>query len=540
MEDEALAFVDSLKSSSLSAKDREKIIVVVEQKHLLQEFVFRQELELKELKTQLMLRHLHLSSAQRRKVSLVEESKLWQARHEELEVRRLTELNEMEEKEKQQKANSLRRLSMMHDIERKAALRAELAQVRYFASMLIQKVTRKRLERTQRDNELEKANAKHNEMRISIMKDKEEEDRKIAARITMSIGSQAPYPLRLGLQKILELDTVRTQRGNAHSKFHNERGLRDLRLGQPEAGVLGLAVRLKVDDEELHKRMAKGTRAIIDEFEVHGSPVDNECLDYVLNKAAGSDATLFGNSAFPRDCDENGPRADRILADGSGMKLEDFLNHRHAQKVGLKEHHVVALRLYTTAAFQSMNAPLRSETPHPLPATIKFLAEGIGKLRAAGSDDGNEPPAGSKTGFDTVMKTGSGRRLTRSKTGYDTVMEMWRGMSNLSSTAEFERQGGSEAAPMSTTTDPVIAVAYGQSRSALLFKIVADNFVHRGADISWLSAFPAEKEYLYPPLTYLQPTGRRESVHFDEDEIHAGSPEMDFHVIEVKPEVSTA
>ena len=29
----------------------------------------------------------------------------------------------------------------------------------------------------------------------------------------------------------------------------------------------------------------------------------------------------------------------------------------------------------------------------------------------------------------------------------------------------------------------------------------------RGADLQYLSAFPAEKELLYPPLTFLQPTG---------------------------------
>ena len=28
-----------------------------------------------------------------------------------------------------------------------------------------------------------------------------------------------------------------------------------------------------------------------------------------------------------------------------------------------------------------------------------------------------------------------------------------------------------------------------------------------GCDLSELSCFPHEKEYLYPPLTYLQPTG---------------------------------
>ena len=31
-------------------------------------------------------------------------------------------------------------------------------------------------------------------------------------------------------------------------------------------------------------------------------------------------------------------------------------------------------------------------------------------------------------------------------------------------------------------------------------------------EISWLSAFPGEKEVLFPPLTFLKPTGRAEVV----------------------------
>ena len=37
-----------------------------------------------------------------------------------------------------------------------------------------------------------------------------------------------------------------------------------------------------------------------------------------------------------------------------------------------------------------------------------------------------------------------------------------------------------------------------------------------GADIAFLSAFPAEREVLFPPLTYLQPTGRKEVLEFGE------------------------
>ena len=45
-----------------------------------------------------------------------------------------------------------------------------------------------------------------------------------------------------------------------------------------------------------------------------------------------------------------------------------------------------------------------------------------------------------------------------------------------------------------------------------ILKVRSSGFHDRGADISWLSAFPGEKEVLFPPLTYLKPTGRAEVV----------------------------
>ena len=60
----------------------------------------------------------------------------------------------------------------------------------------------------------------------------------------------------------------------------------------------------------------------------------------------------------------------------------------------------------------------------------------------------------------------------------------------------------------------------------LLFKVATTSFIERGADLTFLSAFPDEVEYLYPPLTYLQPTGR-------EDTITAGA--VAYSVIEVTP-----
>lgn len=87
-------------------------------------------------------------------------------------------------------------------------------------------------------------------------------------------------------------------------------------------------------------------------------------------------------------------------------------------------------------------------------------------------------------------------------------MIFYRGMKNLKITDEFARKGGTELAPMSTTLDLAIAVRYGMSRNSLIFRIVTKNNLQRGADISGISMFPNESEVLFPPLTFLQPSGR--------------------------------
>ena len=70
---------------------------------------------------------------------------------------------------------------------------------------------------------------------------------------------------------------------------------------------------------------------------------------------------------------------------------------------------------------------------------------------------------------------------------------------------------------MSTTTDLRVAVHYGLGPRSLLFVLTCENFMQYGADLQWLSAFPGESEVLYPPLTYLQPTGRVQVVTVGEN-----------------------
>jgi len=112
----------------------------------------------------------------------------------------------------------------------------------------------------------------------------------------------------------------------------------------------------------------------------------------------------------------------------------------------------------------------------------------------------------------------------------DKMPLLWRGMRNMKSTELFNKEGGTEMAFMSTTTEVKVAVRYSLSQQSLLFKIRPSSFLAVGAELQWLSAFPGEAEVLYPPLTYLKPTGKTSTVDVD----HEGQ-RISFTVVEVEP-----
>jgi hypothetical protein len=115
-------------------------------------------------------------------------------------------------------------------------------------------------------------------------------------------------------------------------------------------------------------------------------------LHYVLHEAAGSNNKTYQDN-LKCDCDACGvllPSRRVELEEGGfrPMVLRDFCEHPNSLDSMLEEGHVVALRLYSTAAFASINTPLRElasgerEEPHCLPITVAFLDEGVKKLRA--------------------------------------------------------------------------------------------------------------------------------------------------------------
>lgn len=206
-----------------------------------------------------------------------------------------------------------------------------------------------------------------------------------------------------------------------------------------------------------------------------------------------------------------------IRDEGRGpVTFEDFMKDPNVQAAEMTRPQVAALRLYTTLAYKYINTPLRDQKeyyeqckPHPLPKTVAFIADGIKKLRAA---------------YATRVAAGKAKP----------VCAVWRGMKNINMSDDFmsvdengNYKGGTELAPMSTTTDFAVAAKYSKSDQSLLFKVTLDNFMQYGAEVTWLSAFPREEEVLYPPLTYLQPTGREQQLTLKSGHV--------FEVVEVKP-----
>lgn len=254
----------------------------------------------------------------------------------------------------------------------------------------------------------------------------------------------------------------------------------DLVMGDRRQTALGIYTILGIDQREMHTLMTNGIGAIEDEVKTNGTDEDRECLQYVLHERAGSNPKLFPNSDWPRDHGRN------------GETFHDFVEHESAKKANLTPGHVLALRLYTSAVFHSINGPLREQnmqapTRHPLAATVVLLYDGLKRLRAIDSE--------------------------KAKVSKD----LWRGMKGVRPTDDFSENGGTEKAVLSATSDLKVAIKYAcdvRSGTSLLLKITTSSFMNSGSDISFLSCFPDESEVCFPPLTYLETTSRRaETCH---------------------------
>jgi hypothetical protein len=316
--------------------------------------------------------------------------------------------------------------------------------------------------------------------------------------------------------------------------FHVQDGAKDqvkydaekLVMGMPPDAGRGIAPFLNYQGgpRALYTQMGRGLDAINEEISKHGSEEEKECRDYILYNEAGKSEKKFQQN-WKRDCD---PRTGKVLAcrqvdvdcevqdiddstprvrEKRGMRFADFVKSDIARFCELEEAEVFALRYYTTAGFQGINWPLRDperraqKKPHKFSVLVCVLSEAIKKLRAHAAD---APDA----------------QMPKS---------LFRGMSNRQIFDEFMLKGGTELAPMSSTADLKIALDYSHGPSGTISTLLwlrTESFMDRGVSLEWVSAFPFELEFLYPPLSYLKP------IHKEPIILRIGS--SIFQIVEVK------
>jgi hypothetical protein len=295
------------------------------------------------------------------------------------------------------------------------------------------------------------------------------------------------------------MDAARTERavGLQGARFFEDSY--ELKTGRPKDAARGLEDRMRADLSALYAIIDKGIDGIVEETQgfTGGTPEYcaelREIVDYIVNQRTSE-------KAYPNGIRDKGR---------GSVRSTYFIAHIVAQEARLSDAEVLALRIYTTLVYKDMNNPLRDDARHALRASVPL-------------------PAISRLADNAIRKL---RSVRANLPAHEAVVPLWRGMRNVRVTPEFMRQGGTELAFMSTTTDLRVAVRYALSRHSLLFKIVAPNFMSLGADLQWLSAFPGEAEVLFPPLTFLEPTGRTDRV----DTVDCDGNLVTFTVVELTP-----
>jgi len=272
----------------------------------------------------------------------------------------------------------------------------------------------------------------------------------------------------------------------------------DLLLQGASEAAVGVASQLGLTDAELHERMLRGVAAIVDEFEAHLvqtaiantgdvlSCVENlHRLEDVLHEPANcSEMQWRWGLEFGKDT-----TTEMIERNERRPFLADYLSHANAVQAQLTESQVVALRLYTTTAFTSINGSLRDKNRvgnNPFAATISILKEGLCKLRAIQAPSASSQQEG---------------------------LQLWRSMQHATTPEAQMRTGGTELGLQSFTPKLDEAVGFASSCTSLLLLINSDvSFMQGGVALQWVSVVPFEQEYVLPPCTYLEPTGRRQTI----------------------------
>ena len=234
----------------------------------------------------------------------------------------------------------------------------------------------------------------------------------------------------------------------------------------------------------------------------------------------------------------------------SGWELRDFLELPSSRQAGLRPEHVIALRLYSSSSYSLFNGPMRSRTlPHPIKFTMYVLNEAMRKLKKVSakmnpheynkvkrlwrgmrnmskdldkfiSQGGTELAAMSTSEHYEVARsfaTTLGLKwvevgVEKPTVGNEIINEAL--ATALENQKEFTKAqfedfqifSGLDISDLTESSYIKVVDSYFKPDTtagcALIFEFVTQGHA-RGVDIGEFSMFPKEREFLYPPLTYL-------------------------------------
>ncbi len=189
----------------------------------------------------------------------------------------------------------------------------------------------------------------------------------------------------------------------------------------------------------------------------YGQPICDACKKYGLDHSTVS--ADFNYVLYETSSEKQYPNGIRDK-DRAGKSIDDYLKMPQSRKTKMNKPEAVSLRFYSSPSFPAVTTPLRDpgrKTKHPLAALTYCIFTAIRKQLTLGAEDQEAA-----------------------------VLEkiLWRGFSDLQISESFQKLGGTEYAPMSTSTDVSVAVGYAvrksQTDGALLMRIVTKNNLQRG------------------------------------------------------------
>jgi len=189
------------------------------------------------------------------------------------------------------------------------------------------------------------------------------------------------------------------------------------------------------------------------------------------------------------------PRSlESMLGDMEAMCNERLRKDGHSEMI---REELVGGRLYTGPMYVKYNTVLRSKSKDPaMLQMVKQLTKG--------------------NGYPTTIHAINSCVIKLSK--LTKAGKVWRGIKDATLPKEFWEpnamgvRGGIEYAFSSTTVDKEQALLYAQGNSqkdgdaSTIFEMQM-GMVDRGADLTWLSQYPHEREVLLPPLTGIEALG---------------------------------